>query len=454
MSSEVLVVGGGLAGVTAALRCADEGFRVTLLESRARLGGAAGSFQRGELAVDTGQHVILRCYTAYRALLRRIGAADEIRLQPRLRIPVLSPTGRPSVLLRRRLPAPAHFAPALLGYGELGLGDRLGAARTAMALRALDPADPALDEISFGAWLRSRGESGRAVDALWGLLSVAALNAQPERASLALAVKVFRTGVLDAPDAADIGIPSRPLGELHGTVAHRALDTAGVRVLLRTKAAAVRRDEPGWRVPVRGRGGDDVLNADSVVLAVPHSHATALLAGLPLPQARRWAGLSAAPIVNVHVRYDRPVLGEPMAAVLDSPVQWLFDRTSIAGAPHGQYLAISLSAAHEYLDRRADEVREVFLPALRDVLPAARHARVEDFFVTREPRATFDQTPGTGALRPAADIGPTGLALAGAWTATGWPDTLEGAVRSGEQAVRVLRTAAGDASRAGVEVPR
>ncbi|GAB2674703.1 hydroxysqualene dehydroxylase HpnE [Saccharopolyspora gloriosae] len=454
MSRDVLVVGGGLAGVTAALRCADDGLDVTLLESRARLGGAAGSFQRGELAVDTGQHVILRCYTAYRALLRRIGAADGVRIQPRLRIPVLGPGGRRSVLLRRRLPAPAHLAPALLGYGELGPGERLRAARTAIALRALDPADPALDEISFGAWLRSRGETGRAVDALWGLLSVAALNAPPDRASLALAVKVFRTGLLDTPDAADIGIPRRPLGELHGTVAHRALEAAGVRVLLRTKAVVLRQDELGWRVPVRGRGGQDVLNADSVVLAVPHSHATALLAEQPLPAARRWGGLSAAPIVNVHVRYDRPVLAEPMAAVLDSPVQWLFDRTSIAGARHGQYLAISLSAAHEHLDRRTDELRAVFLPALQEVLPRARRARVEDFFVTREPRATFAQAPGTGALRPAAGCGPTGLALAGAWTATGWPDTLEGAVRSGELAAHVVRAAVGQARRAGVEVPR
>ena len=150
------------------------------------------------------------------------------------------------------------------------------------------------------------------MDALWGLLSVAALNAQPDRSSLALAVKVFRTGVLDGTDSADIGIPRRPLGALHDTAAHRALHAAGVRVLLRTKAVGLRRDALGWRVPVRGRGGEDVLNADSVVVAVPHQHATALLTGLPLPAVPRWSGLSAAPIVNVHVHYDRAVLAEPM----------------------------------------------------------------------------------------------------------------------------------------------
>ncbi|MEU6129860.1 hydroxysqualene dehydroxylase HpnE [Saccharopolyspora sp. NPDC047091] len=454
MTRSVLVIGGGLAGLTAALRCADQGFAVTLLEARPRLGGAAGSFRRGDLDVDTGQHVILRCYTAYRALLRRFGVADGIRVQPKLRIPVLRPDAPSGVLRRWHAPPPLHLAPALLGYRALSPAERLGAARTALALRALDPADPELDEHSFGDWLRTRGESARAVDALWGLLSVAALNAQPDRSSLALAVKVFRTGVLDGTDSADIGLLRRPLGALHDTAAQRALHAAGVRVLLRTKALGLRRDELGWRVPVRGRGGDDVLNADSVVLAVPHQHATALLSGLPLPAAARWAGLGAAPIVNVHVHYDRAVLAEPMAAALDSPVQWLFDRTSIAGARHGQYLAISLSAAQELLDRRTDELREVFLPALNDLLPAARQAHVADFFVTREPRATFDQAPGTRALRPPADTGITGLVLAGAWTATGWPDTLEGAVRSGERAARVLRAATGDARRAGVEVSR
>ncbi|MFR9728148.1 hydroxysqualene dehydroxylase HpnE [Saccharopolyspora sp. MS10] len=454
MSPSVLIVGGGLAGVTAALRCADRGLEVTLLEARPRLGGAAGSFRRGELVVDTGQHVLLRCYTGYRSLLRRLGVADAVRMQPRMRIPVLRPGGRGSVLRRWQAPAPLHLAPALLGYRELGWAQRIRAARTALALRALDPADPALDELSFGAWLRSRGESAQAVDALWGLLSVAALNAQPDRSSLALAVRVMRTGVLDGTDAADIGLPSRPLGHLHDEAARRALRTAGVRVLTSAKAAALDRDELGWRVAVRARGGTEVLAADAVVLAVPHPQAAALLGALPLPKPVNWAGLGASPIVNVHVHYDRRVLPEPLAAVLDSPVQWLFDRTGIAGARRGQYLAISLSAAQPYLHRRTEQLRELFLPALRRLLPGAGHAEVLDFFVTREPRATFAQAPGTGALRPAPSTGLPGLVLAGAWTATGWPDTLEGAVRSGERAARVVRAATGDARQPGVEVSR
>ncbi|MGP4016994.1 hydroxysqualene dehydroxylase HpnE [Saccharopolyspora sp. 5N708] len=434
----VVVVGGGLAGVTAALHCAELGFEVKLLETRSRLGGATYSFPRGDLVVDTGQHVFLRCYTAYLGLLRRLGVADAVRMQPRFQVPVLTPGGRASLLRRWNLPAPAHLTPALLGYRLLTLPERMRVARTALALRRLDPEDPELDEISLGQWLRQRGESPRAVDALWGLLAVAALNAEPDEASMALATRVFRTGVLDATDSADIGIAQAPLGQLHGEAAYRALLGACVEVRLRCRARAIRRSGSGFQVPVRESSGDSVLTADSVVVAVPHRAAAGLVADLPVPGVAAWEKLSAAPIVNVHVHYDRQVTGLPMAAVLDSPVQWVFDRTAISGAAHGQYLAVSLSAAQEQVQARTEYLREVFLPALGEIFPRARDARVLDFFVTREPNATFRQAPGTAAIRPSARTSVPGLVLAGAWTATGWPDTTEGAVLSGARAAEVV----------------
>ncbi|MGW3469168.1 hydroxysqualene dehydroxylase HpnE [Saccharopolyspora sp. NPDC000995] len=434
----VVVVGGGLAGVTAALRCAELGFEVELLETRPRLGGATYSFVRGDLVVDTGQHVFLRCYTAYTGLLRRLGVADSISVQPRFHVPVLSPGGRASVLCRWNLPAPAHLTPTLLGYRMLTAAERMRVARTALALRRLDPADPALDDISLGQWLRQRGESPRAVDALWGLLTLAALNAEPADASMALAAKVFRTGVLDTTDSADIGIPQVPLGQLHGEAAHRTLLEAGVGIRLRCKARAIRRSGTGFQVPVRENTRESVLTADSVVVAVPHRAAATLVADLPIPGVATWAKLSAAPIVNVHVLYDRPVTSLEMAAVLDSPVQWVFDRTAISGAPRGQYLAVSLSAAEKHLQARTDYLHDLFIPALRQIFPHARRARVLDFFVTREPNATFRQAPGTAALRPQARTEVPGLVLAGAWTATGWPDTTEGAVLSGTRAAEVV----------------
>ena len=445
----VVVVGGGLAGMTAALDCRERGYAVQLLEARPRLGGATYSFARGDLLVDTGQHVLLRCYTAYLDLLRRFGVADGIALR-RFRVPVLSPGAAPATLARWNLPAPAHLAPALLRYRRLSWAQRVRVTRTALALRELDPEDPALDQQSLGQWLRARRESPRAVDALWGLLAVAALNAEPDHASMALAAKVFRTGVLDETDSCDIGIPQRPLSELHGEAGQRALEAAGVEIRFRCKARAIRRAPEGFQVPVEEQTGDGVLTADSVVVAAPHPAAAGLVADLPVRGAVDWSRLSASPIVNVHAHFDRAVTDVEMAAVLDSPVQWVFDRTRISGARRGQYLALSQSAAQQELGMRTEDLREIFLPALRELFPAIARARLLDFFVTREPHATFRQAPGTAAHRPAAGTSVPGLVLAGAWTATGWPDTTEGAVRSGIRAADVVD--AQRRARASVEV--
>jgi uncharacterized protein with NAD-binding domain and iron-sulfur cluster len=184
--------------------------------------------------------------------------------------------------------------------------------------------------------------------------------------------------------------------------------------------------------------------ADAVVLAVPHEQAAKLIpaGALPAQAVDGWAGLGAAPIVNVHVIYDRKVMDVPFAAGVDSPVQWVFDRTRISGmharGGDGQYLAISLSAADEYASTAVAELREKFVPALAELFPAAKDATVTEFFVTREKRATFRQVPGTAKLRPKAATALPGLVLAGSWTDTGWPDTMEGAVRSGLNAVIAL----------------
>lgn len=433
------MVGGGLAGITAALDCLEAGFSVRLCEARPRLGGATYSFTRGDLVVDTGQHVLLRCYTTYLRLLERLGVGHGVRLQQRFRVPVLAPGTKPTVLTRWNLPAPAHLAPALLGYRRLNWAERARLARTALALRGLDPADPALDEISLGQWLRDRGETPRAVDALWGLLGVAALNAEAEHASMALAAKVFRTGVLDASASCDIGVPQLPLGDLHGRPGLAVLRAKGADVRLRCKARAIRRTGEGLQVSIREPAGETALLADHVVLATPHTTATQLVADLPVSGAHQWERLSAAPIVNIHAHFDRRVTDLELAAVLDSPVQWVFDRTRVAGAERGQYLAVSQSAAHREIEMRTEDIRENFVPALRELFPAARRAQLLDFFVTREPSATFQQGPGTAALRPAATTDVPGLVLAGAWTATGWPDTTEGAVRSGALAARAVQ---------------
>lgn len=435
-ASRAVVVGGGLAGVTAALRLADAGLAVTLLEGRPRLGGLAFSFRRGDLSVDNGQHVYLRCCTAYRWFLDRIEGAHLAPLQDRLDVPVLD-VGRPAGprlgrLRRTGLPVPLHLAGGLAAYPHLSLAEKAGVARAALALGRLDPADPALDGIDFATWLRRHGQSPRTIEALWDLVGVATLNATAPNASMALAAKVFKTGLLSEPGAADIGWAAVPLGDLHDTLARKALESAGVAIHLRTRVGSLTRAEDGqWAVGTDG----ERFEADTVVLAVPQGETHRLLPDGALDDPDRLLDLTDAPILNVHVVYDRKVLRRPFFAALGSPVQWVFDRTASSGLQGGgQYLAVSQSAAQDEIDLPVAELRTRYLPELERLLPAARGAGIRDFFVTRERTATFAPVPGAGRLRPGTHTSAPGLHLAGAWTATGWPATMEGAVRSGRSA--------------------
>ena len=447
---KVVVIGGGLAGITAAVALAGPGADVTLCEAKPRLGGATTSFSRDGLVVDTGQHVFLRCCTAYRGLLSRLGMSAHAPLQHRFDVTVLSPRG-PARLRRAKAPAPLHLAATLARYSNLSYAERIMVTRAALAFTGVDPADPEADGVRLGDWMAAHGQSDRARRVLWDLFTIATLNVPGDDASLALAAKVIRTGLLDDAGAADIGVPALPLGELHGVAAQRKLASLGASVRMNTKVEGIEVKGPG-QFAVRLARSETVLEADAVVLAVPHEAAAKLIppGALPEPVVSGWSGLGAAPIVNLHVIYDRKVMDLPFAAAVDSPVQWVFDRTRISGmyarGDDGQYLAISLSAADPYVDQSVAELRERFVPALAEVLPAAREARVAEFFVTRERRATFRQVPGCLRLRPPAATGLPGLVLAGSWTDTGWPDTMEGAVRSGLNAVRALRAADGAGS--------
>ena len=431
-AKRVAVVGGGLAGINAALDCADDGARVTLVEVRPRLGGAAYSFDRDGLRLDNGQHVFLRCCTDYMALLDRLGSRDLTTLQPRLDIPVLAPGAPPARLWRSGLPAPLHLGGALATYRHLSPADRVRAMRAAMALRRLNPDDPRLDTRSFGDWLARHGQGREAVEALWELIARPTLNLTCDEASLAQAAQVFRTGLLTAADAGDVGWARAPLGDIHDAPARRALTSADVDVRTGWRAQRIAREGDGWMVD----GPSGRLDADAVVVAVPHDRVEALLPPRALAAPERLRGLGVSPIVNLHVAYDRPVMSLPFAAAVRSPVQFVFDRTDSSGLDRGQLLAVSLSAADEDMERRPEQLRERYLPALADLFPAARAARVERFVVTREHAATFRAAPGAAALRPVAHTQLPGLALAGAYTATGWPATMEGAVRSGHTAAR------------------
>jgi squalene-associated FAD-dependent desaturase len=454
MSPErVIVVGGGLAGLTAALDCAEHGAAVTLLESRGRLGGQAYSFERDGLRADNGQHVFLRCCTAYRALLERIDATELVSLQDRLEITVLGTGGRRGRLSRTGLPAPLHLAAALLRYPFLSLSGRLSAARAMRALGRVDTEDPANDARTFGDWLHDHGQDASAIAALWDLITRPTVNLPAEQASLAQAAYVFQEGLLSHSAAGDLGHARVPLSEIHDVAGRAALERAGVALRLRTGVAAI---EPGFTVRLSGgaespaQSPAETLAADAVVLAVGPARAAELLpAGSGIdPAALR--GLGESPIVNVHVVYDRPVLDVPFAAGVDTPVQWIFDRTESAGVTDGslpegcQYLVITLSAADEELGMAGEAIVARYLDALCELLPAAREARVVRTFVTRDHAATFRAAPGQRALRPASRTRLPGFAIAGAHTDTGWPATMEGAVRSGHAAAAVVLQAVPD----------
>jgi squalene-associated FAD-dependent desaturase len=427
----VAVIGGGLAGLAAALDCAEGGAEVSLYEARSRLGGATFSVERNGYWLDNGQHVALRCCTEYLAFLRRLGVDNLVDVQPRLHIPVLAEGGRRATLARSDLPAPFHLAGTLLRYSHLSLGERLAAARATASLRRLDPHDPALDEQTFGAWLRAHGQSERAIDGLWNLIALPTLNLAADDASLALAVKVFRTGLLDAADGGDVVTPRVPLQRLHADAAKGALQGLGARVSVSAPVRAVEPQTDGFVL----RGDDLVEQADAVIVAVPHDDAPGLLP--PGLLDGRLAGLGASPIVNLHLHFNRRVLEEPFVAAVGSPVQWVFDRTGPSGVEEGQLVGISLSDAGAELGASQAELRERYLAALSALLPRACSATLLDFAVTRQPHATFRAVPGTRRLRPGPQTPLPGLYLAGAWTDTGWPATMEGAVRSGLAAARL-----------------
>jgi squalene-associated FAD-dependent desaturase len=426
-STRVGVIGGGLAGIAAALWAADAGAQVVLLERRAALGGLTNSIQRNGLSFDNGQHVFLRCCSAYREFVERIGATEQVYLQRRLDVPVLAPGGVCSSLKRNGLPAPFHLAGSLGRFRHLSVRERMLLARAAFALRRLDPDDRALDSIAFGDWLSGKGQSPRAIEFLWDLIALPTLNVRACEASLALATKVFRVGLLDRSDGADIGWSKVPLGELHGSIAARALDGAGVETVLNATVSSVDRALSG-ALSVNDGERDRVV--DAVVVATSPRQATALGA-LGADIAER---LGTSPIVNIHYVLDRRVTDLPLAACVNSPIQFIFDRTETSGLRAGQCLVISLSAADDYIRRGSSELIATFFEALGDIFPLARQAHVVDAVVTRERAATFRAVPGSRSLRPSPPTSVPGLFLAGAWCETGWPATMEGAVRSGQLA--------------------
>jgi squalene-associated FAD-dependent desaturase len=440
----VVIVGGGLAGLAAAAALADRGPEITLLESRPRLGGRASSFldpATGE-PVDNCQHVSMSCCTNLADFCRRVGTSHLFRRVPA--VVFLGPDGRLSRLEAGRLPAPFHLAGSLLRARYLRWADKLRVAYGLARLR-LGSARDRPDE-PFAAWLLRNGQTVRTINLYWATVLVSALNERLEQMDFGHARKVFLDGFLRNRAGYRMEIPLVPLGELYGTRLEAWLRAHRVEVRLTTGVRTL--SEAGDAVLLRS---GERIAADFVILAVPFDRVRALLPdalAARLPTLGQLDAIEASPITGVHLWFDRPVCPLEHAVTVGRLIQWVFNHTAIQGRSaqgivangegqgpnQGQYLQLVISAAYDLLALDKAAILEAVLAELAEIWPAARSARLLRSWVVTEHGATFAVRPGIDALRPAQRTGVPGLFLAGDWTATGWPATMEGAVRSGYRA--------------------
>ncbi|MCC5821817.1 MAG: hydroxysqualene dehydroxylase HpnE [Phycisphaerales bacterium] len=417
---DAAVVGGGLAGIAAALTLADHGRRVVLLEQTRRLGGRASSFvdpTTGE-ELDNCQHVVMGCCTNYRALIDRLGMADAFAWSRDQWW--VSAGGRTDRIAPGLLPAPAHHAGSFLRASFLTAGDKLGIARAMARLARVDPG--AWRDRSFAEFLADTGQTRRAVARFWRPVVVSACNAEPEHAGADLAMKVFREGLMAGAEAGSIGVPRVPLARLY----------EGVPGLLERHGSSVRfgafatRIHPGPPATIELRDAEPV-RAERVILALPFERVASVLdPSFHDPRVEALSGLAHSPILGVHLRLDRPVLPTPHAVLVDRPTQWLFRKDDDGRAVHAV-----VSAADDWTALPDEAITARVVEDLRACYPDAGPFTVEWSRPVRSKRATFLARPGVHAHRPPVAASDSPLLLAGDYTDTGWPATMEGAVRSG-----------------------
>ena len=439
----VAVLGGGLAGLSAARALLERGYGVSLVEKRPFLGGRAYSFRSSEVdtEVDNGQHVFMGCCTYYIEFIKALGAYGNAVLQDTFRVEVAR-DGKRGTLASSSLLGPLHLMPSFVRYPHLGIGDKLRVAYGLLRARLTDRRRHAaeLDGQSFYRWLKRHHQSERAIENLWNLIILPTMNDDIHNVNADMALMVIKEGFLKRPRDATIGFARVGLSSLAGVPGQRFIEDRGGTVVLGKAVRTLVMVEDGVACVKLSDGS--TLQADAYVSALPFG---TLLECLPADQAREpffssAAGLSSAPIVGVHLWYDRQVMDEEFVAFLDSPIQWVFNRSRIQGSDgaSGQYLCISLSGAWEFVDRTKDELREVFTEEMRRLFPAARGAVVEKSLVIKQPEATFRCVPGVASHRPSQTTPIPNLFLAGEWTDTDWPSTMEGAVRSGVYAADAL----------------
>jgi squalene-associated FAD-dependent desaturase len=441
----VRIIGGGLAGLAAAVKLAEAGFQVTVHERRPVLGGRASSSPtgEGEEAVDNCQHVLMRCCTALWDFYGRIGVQDKIHFSGRLLF--RDTTGATSVLSAVPLPAPLHLAPAFARFGALGISERLAVGR-AMAAILTGRVGKGVEEQPISDWLRRHGQSERVMAHFWQPVLVSALNEEPERIAAHHAFMLFRVGFLSRRRAYEIGVPTVPLGELYSEPVPRYLTERGGQVHLRSRVE---------RICLRGgaaagivlAGGEEQA-ADFVISAVPW-HALPPLLPPDLverePYFANLCRLEGSPITAVHLWFDRPISLPEHCVLLDREVQWMFNKARPGG---NAYLGLVVSASRNWLPLSRAQILEIATRELEEAFPAVRGAEIVRAAVIKEPYATFSPAPGSEQWRPGPLSPVPGLFIAGDWTRTGWPATMESAVRSGYECAKAILAADGRPRRA------
>jgi zeta-carotene desaturase len=449
----VIVIGGGLAGLAAGVALAESGWRVRLFEQRPFLGGRATSYvlPDGE-HVDNCQHVTLGCCTNLDDFYRRVGAAGKIKFFDRLLF--LDPQGRSGEMRAGFLPAPLHLTGSFTAFAPLTLLDKLSIARAMLDILRTrgKPSDLyASGAISMLEWLRRRSQTKRAIERFWRVVLVSALDEELDRTDACFGVDVFWKAFLSNSTGYRMGVPAVPLANLYDGCKSE-IERRGGEVLLRSPVRGLKM-ESGELAGIRFDEGREEI-ADAYLFAVPH---TALAELLPQsvkqsdPALANLDKIKVAPITGVHFWFDRPVMDEPFVTLLDTTTQWIFNKTALytdangkeKSAPKGQYLQLVISASYDLLQKPRQEIIDLCLGEVCRALPAARNAQLVKATVIKEAAATFSPEPGVDRWRPKQQTCIPRLFLAGDWTATGWPATMEGAVRSGYLAAEALLRADG-----------
>jgi squalene-associated FAD-dependent desaturase len=449
-SKSVIVIGGGLAGLSAAVALAEAGYRITLLEKRPFLGGRATSYvlPSGD-HVDNCQHVTLGCCTNLADFYERAGAGGKIKFYDRLIFS--SPDGQRGEMHSSWLPAPLHVSPSFATFPLLNWEDKraIGSLLMSIMRSGGKPADlvvaPGGVRPSMLEWLRKHKQTEQAIRRFWGVVLISALDELLERTDAQYGVDVFWKAFLANPTGYRIGVPTVPLADLYEGCKNSLISRGG-EVKLRAMIRGLEISD-GTITGVAFESGE-VLRADYFVAAVPQE---VLLELLPAdvtaqqPVFEKLKNLKTSPITGVHLWFDRVVMDEPFLTLVDTTTQWIFNKNVLYGgdSSEGQYLQLVISASYDLVQKSRQEIIELCLQEVRRAIPAACEARLVKSTVIKETAATFSPEPGCDRWRPAAASPVRRLFLAGDWTATGWPATMEGAVRSGYLAAEALTEADG-----------